>query len=100
MLDSILVVEDGSDLYQILGCVANIGEARELARGYERAARPENPNTPVPPTQYVMYMRNPSGYYTIAVPVEIDEAAMCTGGCGLTVAECINPHRCSEGSAR
>jgi hypothetical protein len=30
---------------------------------------------------------------------EPDPNAPCTGGCGLTVSECINPHHCSENMA-
>jgi hypothetical protein len=32
----------------------------------------------------------------ILSPEPEPEPAACTGGCGLTVAECINPHHCSE----
>jgi hypothetical protein len=60
----ILVVEDGNELYQILGSVWSIDEARELAENYESLAAPENPNAQVPPTQYIIHRRNPNGFYT------------------------------------
>ncbi len=60
----ILVVEDGNTLYQILGAVWSHAEAAELAANYERVAAPENPDTPVPPTTFVILRRNPNGFYT------------------------------------
>ena len=60
----ILVVEDGNEMYQILGAVWSLEEARELASNYEEHAAPENPNASVPPTEYVIIRRNPNGWYT------------------------------------
>lgn len=60
----ILVVEDGNELYQILGAVWSLDEARELADAYVCAADPENPDTAVPPEQFIILRRNPNGYYT------------------------------------
>ena len=60
----ILVVEDSGGLYQILGAVWSLDEARELAENYERHAGPENPNASVPPESYVIIRRNAVGWYT------------------------------------
>lgn len=61
----ILVVEDGNDLWQILGAVWSLDEARELADNYERNATPDNPDTEVPPTWYIIMRRNANGFYTM-----------------------------------
>ena len=60
----ILVVEDGNELYQILGSVHSMAEAVELAAGYEKVAEPENEDAQVPPTEYVIMRRNSNGFYT------------------------------------
>jgi hypothetical protein len=60
----ILVVEDGNELYQILGQIWSLDEARELASEYEEHANPDNPDTTVPPTEYVIIRRNHNGKYT------------------------------------
>ena len=60
----ILVVEDDNGLYQILGAVWSLDEAREMIGNYERIASPDNPDTPVPPTEYVLIRRNSNGFYT------------------------------------
>ena len=60
----ILVVEDGSELYQILGAVWSLNEAAELAENYERICGPDNPDAQVPPTEYIIIRRNADGFYT------------------------------------
>ncbi len=67
----ILIVEDGNELFQILGSVWSLAEARELAQLYERAAAPENPDASVPPTEFVIHRRGPGGYYTRREPLEL-----------------------------
>ena len=67
----ILVVEDGNELYQILGAVWSLEEARELANNYEVHADPDNPNTTVPPSEYVIIRRNANGWYTKREPFEL-----------------------------
>ena len=61
----ILVVEDGNELYQILGTVWTLDEARELAESYERVAGPECPYANVPYSDYVIIRRGPEGFYSV-----------------------------------
>ena len=67
----ILIVEDGNELYQILGSVWSLQEARELASNYEQHADPENPNFSLPPNNYVIIRRNADGFYTKREPFEL-----------------------------
>jgi hypothetical protein len=67
----ILVVEDGNELYQVIGEVASISEAVELARDYERVADPEEPNASVHPTVFAIWRRNRDGYYVDRETLEL-----------------------------
>lgn len=66
----ILVVEDGNELYHIIGEVSSPREACELADDYERRADPEDPSTPVPPNEFIIWTRDSDGYYLIRETLE------------------------------
>jgi hypothetical protein len=67
----ILVVEDGNELYQPIGEVVSVDEARELAEDYERWAGPDNPDS-IPPAVFVIWRRDPrTGRYTKRELLEI-----------------------------
>jgi hypothetical protein len=71
----ILTVEDGNELYQIIGEVASINEARELAADYESRASAENDDTFCPPSAFVVWRRNLHGAYTVREALTHDTTA-------------------------
>ena len=74
----ILIVE-GAGVYHVIGSVANIEEARELAESYNRWASPGCEADPdmgleaceeqgIPAEEYVIVRRDTSGFYGIREP--------------------------------
>jgi hypothetical protein len=64
----ILIVEDGNELYQVLGAVWDLEEARELAENYESCAGPDVDYASVPPELFVIVRRGPEGFYSVREP--------------------------------
>ena len=58
----ILMVEDGAGGYQVVAAVSSVDEARELAWGYGRSARPD---WDCAPEGYVIHRRDERGRYTV-----------------------------------
>ena len=71
MAYGILVVEDGNELYQIIGEVASESEAAKMARDYDNSADPENEDTFCPPMQYIIWQRNENGAYAVRETIEL-----------------------------
>ena len=64
----ILVVEDGEDLYQILGAVWSLTEARELVESYFAHGADAGC---IAPDSFVIHRRSPDGFYTKREPFEL-----------------------------
>lgn len=64
----ILIVEDGNELYQVLGTVWNLEEARELAENYVSCADPCVDYASVAPESFVIVRRGPEGFYSKSEP--------------------------------
>ena len=64
----ILIVEDGNELYQVIGSVYSLSEAREMAENYESCAGPDVDYASVPPESFVIVRRGPEGFYSKREP--------------------------------